>query len=303
MTSQSRNALVISTGAALLVASACAFALGRGRSAPITPDDYRLSDERMVAKGLRVLMDPTDRTAPAVFGRIQRVYVAGKGPKVIMLHELPGLRDGDIEVAVALSNDFEVYAPLLFGVAGQDDSGLGRRQACKGGLFRCDDRNTRHPITADLLALAQRICGNSECGVIGMCLTGTLPLSLMPAEGVVALVIAQPTLPIVWHIWPFAGLDISEEDTKTAMELAASRQASVYMVRYRHDWISGRSAFTRLVKRVEPWKSKLSFFDVVEVPAHGHSTLVHNPAEPNVAKQQIEAVKRALNARLRRGLE
>ena len=283
-----------------LFAAGCALVLGSGTAPPISADGYRESDAVMARSGFRVMPGRSGTAEPATFGRIQRVYVKGSGPRVVVLHELPGLRKGDIDVAAALSERFEVYVPLMFGVAGQDDAGLGKKQACKTGLFKCNDRDTRHPITTDLLEMANQVCGSIECGVVGMCLTGTFPLYLMPSKGVVALVLAQPTLPLIWHIWPFAGLDISEQDTTAAMKQAAERAASIYLVRYRRDLISGRSAFKRLVKRIEPWKDKLTFFAATEVDARGHSTLVHDSDHPEVAKEQLQAVVKALNARLRR---
>ena len=219
---------------------------------------------------------------------------------MIVLHELPGLRDGDIHVGAALAESFEVYMPLMFGDAGQDDAGRGNRQACKSGLFKCNDRNTRHPIVADLLAMTKQICRDADCGVIGMCLTGTVPLSLMEAGHVAAVVLAQPTLPIILHVWPFNGLDISEADTAAAMRAAEQRKASIYMVRYRRDWISGHASFNKLRDRIVPSKDKLTFFDVKEVDGGGHSTLVHDEKRPEVAKEQFAAVVKALNARLRR---
>jgi dienelactone hydrolase len=279
------------------VLSGCALWFGKP-PAPVPEQGLAASDAHMAKFGFSVLRDGTNGS-PRAFDRIQRVYVKGSGPRVIVLHELPGLRDGDIEVGVALSSTFEVYMPLLFGTAGQDEAGLGTRQACRTGLFKCNDRNTRHPVTTDLLAMTNQVCGSNPCGIIGMCLTGTLPLSLMEAQGVVALVMAQPTLPIVWHIWPFAGLDISKEDTTKAMAVAIERKASIYMLRYRGDLISGRTAFNRLVDRISPAKEKLSFFEVTQVPGRSHSTLVHNSKHPDVAKEQVQAVVRALNARLR----
>lgn len=279
------------------VLSGCALWLGKP-APPVPSDALTASDAHMAKFGFRVMTDAANTSQPAAFDRIRRVYVKGSGPRVILLHELPGLRDGDIEVGVALSDAFEVYVPLLFGVAGQNDPRIGIRQACRTRLFMCNDRDTRHPIVSDLLAMSKRVCGTVECGVVGMCLTGTVPLSLMEADGVVALVMAQPTLPMVWHIWPFAGLDISEADTAKAMAAATERKASIYMLRYRGDFISGRRAFNRLVKRIAPAKEKLSFFEARQVSGHGHSTLVTDPKHPHVAKEQLHAVVKALNARL-----
>src|SRR5262245_38512932 len=264
--------------------------------------DYGSSDQYMARSGFRVMPDPADPSRAAAFGRVPRVYVKGSGPRVIVLHELPGLRDGDIELGAALGDPskggFEVFMPLMFGDAGQNDTGLGKKQACKSGLFKCNERNTRHPIAADLVSMANQICAGADCGVIGMCLTGSFPLYLTEAKEVAALVIAQPTLPFYWHISPFAGLDISEADTTAAVSRAVERKASIYMVRYRQDWISGHSAFRRLVKRIEPSKEKLSFFEVKELVGNGHSTLVHDPHHAHVAPEQFSAVVKALNARL-----
>jgi len=292
---------LIAVVATIAGVSGCALGL-RGPLPPATPDTLRQSDAHMTAAGFQVMPEAANPSQPAAFNNVKRVYVTGTGrnaPRVIVLHELPGLRDGDIHVAAELGKSFEVYVPLMFGDAGQDDAGRGHRQACKTGLFKCNDRNTRHPIVADLLAMTNQICRDADCGVIGMCLTGTVPLSLMAADHVAALVMAQPTLPILLHIWPFKGLDISEEDTAAAMRIAESRKAAIYMVRYRHDWISGRSAFNRLRDRIAPSQDRLSFFAATEVDGASHSTLVHDPQRPEVAKAQLAAAVRALDARLR----
>jgi hypothetical protein len=287
--------------AAVVAAAGCALALG-GAALPITPQGLADSDAYMKQRKFDVLMDANKPAEPAVFGRVKRVYVTGSGPRVIVLHEIPGLREGDVKLGSALGEFFEVYMPLMFGVAGQDDTGLGKRQSCKADLFRCSDRNTRHQITPDLQAMTDRICGSTPCGIVGMCLTGSFPLYLIqPTNEVVAMVIAQPTLPFI-HFPPFTALDISEEDTAAAMKLAVDRKASIYMVRYRRDWISGHAAFNKLLDRIAPSKDKLAFFDSkeVEVSGHNHSTLVHNPDHPEVAKEQLQLVVKALNAGLRR---
>ena len=292
-----RQCLVGVAIASATVLGSCALWFGKPIST-IAPESLQKSDADMEALGFRVMRNAADSSQHASFNRIRRVYVKGSGPRVIVLHELPGLREGDIEVAQSLSEHFEVYVPLLFGTVGQNDSGLGTRQACRTHFFNCNDRNTRHSIMTDLLAMANEVCAKTECGAVGMCLTGTFPLWLMDAPGMVAAVLAQPTLPFVWHIWPFAGLDISEDDTAAAMAKAAERKASIYMVRYRGDWISGRTAFYRLADRIGRWKEKLSYFRVTEVEGRGHSTLVDDPKHPHVAPEQLQAIVNALKVRL-----
>lgn len=294
--------MVLMSGVAVVTGAGCALVGFRGSLPAATPDELRSSDTYMKNAGFAVLPDPADKSTSAAFNRIRRVYVTGasqNAPRVILLHELPGLRDGDIQLGAALGKSFEVYMPLLFGVAGQDDSGLGNRQACKTELFKCNDRNTRHPIIEDLISMTNQICRDDDCGVIGMCLTGTVPLNLLRADRVAAVVLAQPTLPFFWHIWPFAGLDISERDTSDAMTFAERRKASIYMVRYRGDWISGHAAFNRLRDRIAPSRANLTFFEATEVDGRGHSTLVHDAKHPAVAQEQLAMITRALNARLR----
>ena len=84
------------------------------------------------------------------------------------------------------------------------------------------------------------------------------------------------------------------------MRAAEPRKASIYMVRYRHDWISGHGGFNKLRDRIAPSKGELTFFDVKELDGSGHSTLVHDEKRPDVATEQVAALVRALNARLRR---
>jgi dienelactone hydrolase len=203
-----------------------------------------------------------------------------------------------VKLGQELGKDYEVYMPLMFGEPGQDSNSLGNRQACKAELFKCSDRNATHPILKPLLEMTGRICGGTECGVIGMCLTGTVPLSLMRADGVVALVMAQPTLPFL-HFWPFVSLDISAADTAAAMAIAVKRHASIYLTRSRHDLISGHAAFNLLVRRIKPFAAQLSHFEHHEVPGHHHSTLVREGKSTAEADAQLRAVKAALDVRLR----
>ena len=91
---------------------------------------------------------------------------------------------------------FRVYMPLLFGKIGQDSTIKGYWQACLRGEFECTTRAVRSPVLHRLERIVDRMLtiSNKPLGVIGMCLTGIVPLALLRNE-VQAAVLCQPTLP------------------------------------------------------------------------------------------------------------
>lgn len=273
-----------------------------GHAPPIPADGYARSDVYMRRTGFTILPDPNDASHAAHFGdEIRRVYLAGSGPPVVLLHELPGLRPEDVELASELSEQFTVYVPLLFGVAGQSDNRLGYAQACASHLFSCEDRDTTHPITTPLRVLVRNVCVNADCGIVGMCLTGSLPLWLITEPHVVAIVLAQPSLPLFHPPWPIpARLDISDAEIATAATVAVERGASIYLTRYRHDLISSHRAFATLTKRIASRIQSSSVrFRSLEVPGHGHSTLVRDSGHAMQSEEGFHALIDALNATLR----
>jgi len=252
------------------------------------------------------------RTAGKSYGSIQRVYVTGSGSRVILLHELPGLREEDVRLGEELGKYFEVHVPLLFGTAGQDDAALGLREACDdwpyhGTKFHCRKADTSHQIYPELKRLVDETCGDPsiKCGVVGMCLTGTMPLSLVinSPENVVSLVLAQPTLPLTLKWWSSA-LDISDEDIDKALRTATSRGMSILLTRFEHDHDTRHAAFERLSKKIDAVKDigKRIDFNFYEMPGHGHSTLVpdtgNNAVESELTfKRLLESLQNKLPAR------
>src|SRR5262245_48810609 len=95
-----RWSLLIAVTSSIIAVASCA--LYFGGSAPTIPGgEYNKGDAYMVSQGFEVVLDAATPPHPRPFDRIPRLYVKGKGhgPRVIVLHELPGLRDGDIDVA------------------------------------------------------------------------------------------------------------------------------------------------------------------------------------------------------------
>jgi hypothetical protein len=279
-----RAASVVALAGCALAVSACA--TSRPRSVP--PDGFTRSDLYMERHGFRV----TGKS----YGTIQRVYVTGSGSRVILLHELPGLREGDVLLGEELGKYFEVHVPLMFGTAGQDDASLGVREACDdwpfhGTQFHCRKADTTHPIFPNLEQLVADTCGDPaiKCGIVGMCLTGTMPLSLVTGspETVVSLVLAQPTLPVTPKWWSGA-LDISDAEIDKALQTATTRGMSILLTRFEHDHDTRHAAFERLGRKIDAVKSRGKGIDFkpYEMPGHGHSTLIPD-TEDNAVESEL----------------
>jgi hypothetical protein len=134
------------------------------------------------------------------FGKPQRLHVTGAAtaPPVLVLHELPGMTRHDVDFAYRLAEQgFRVYLPLLFGKE-YDNAFAGHFWGeCVFGPWPWDAKRSLNPWVAPLSTLCDQIHDDTrrQIGVIGMCLSGILPLSLLANPHVVAPVLCQPTLP------------------------------------------------------------------------------------------------------------
>ena len=117
---------------------------------------------------------------------------------IVLLHELQGLSDGTLALAQCLADHkLTVYVPLLFGSVGQESETRGFIQACLRGDFACSAASMTPPPVSGIEALCRRASelSGAPVGVIGMSLTGSMPLALLRDRTVGAAVLCQPTLP------------------------------------------------------------------------------------------------------------
>ena len=132
------------------------------------------------------------------------VYVAGSGPAVIVMHEMPGISPHVARFARWIRDaGFTVFMPSLFGRDGAigtaDEGGAVFRAACVSAEFRVLASQGSSPVTAWLRELARHAheeCGGPGVGAVGMCFTGNFALSMMLEPSVIAPVLSQPTLPV-----------------------------------------------------------------------------------------------------------
>ncbi len=185
----------------------------------------------------RVLLDGVTRT----------VFVAGVGPAVIVLHEMPGISPQLLRFARWVRDaGFTVYVPSLFGVDGADVSAEeGRnvfKRACVSAEFRALGAGATSPICSWLRALARQAhaqCGGRGVGAVGMCFTGNFALSMMLEPAMLAPVLSQPSLPFDIP----SGLEISPSDLAAVKARCEREQLSVLGLRFSGDRVCTAARF------------------------------------------------------------
>jgi hypothetical protein len=106
-----------------------------------------------------------------VDGVTKRVYVAGPGPAVIVMTEMPGISPEVARFARWVRDaGFTIYMPSLFGrdgtVASAEEGLAVYEQACISAEFCAFAANASSPITQWLLGLARQ--AQQECGGPGV---------------------------------------------------------------------------------------------------------------------------------------
>jgi dienelactone hydrolase len=172
-------------------------------------------------------------------GVSKRVHVAGSGPAVIVMTEMPGISP---EVARfgrwVRDAGFSVYMPSLFGrdgaVPGVEEGTATFQRACVSAEFRALAANVSSPVTQWLRALARlahRESGGPGVGAIGMCFTGNFALTMMLEPAMLAPVLSQPSLPLNDP----AGIEIAPDEIKLVRERLEREDLTVLAYRFAGD--------------------------------------------------------------------
>jgi dienelactone hydrolase len=177
----------------------------------------------------------------------KRVYVAGKGPAVIVMTEMPGISPHVARFARWVRDaGFTVYMPSLFGRDGavpDVDEGVAVFQhACMGAEFRAMAANVSSPVTQWLRALARLAhgeCGGPGVGAIGMCFTGNFALTMMLEPSMLAPVLSQPSLPLREP----AGLEIAPDELAAVRARLDREDLTVLAYRFKGDKICRAERF------------------------------------------------------------
>jgi len=233
---------------------------------------------------------------------MKKVYVAGTGPAVIVMTEMPGISPHVARFARWVRDaGFTVYMPSLFGrdgaVADAQEGKAVFQHACVSAEFRAFAGNKSSPVTRWLRALARLAhgeCGGPGVGAIGMCFTGNFALTMMLEPSVLAPVLSQPSLPLDNP----AGIEISPEDISAVKQRLDREDLSVMAYRFEGDRFCTAQRFaayaealgTRFVARVLPDsaanKASLpSFFEQLVASPHSVVTahLIDEAGQPTIA--------------------
>lgn len=178
------------------------------------------------------------------------VHIAGTGPAVIVMTEMPGISPHVARFARWVRDaGFTVYMPSLFGRDGAlpdaDEGAAIFRRACVSAEFRAFGAGASAPVTLWLRALARQAhadCGGPGVGAIGMCFTGNFALTMMLEAAVLAPVLSQPSLPLDDP----AGLDISAGDLAAVRERLDRDDLTVLAYRFAGDQVCRAERFAAL---------------------------------------------------------
>lgn len=224
-------------------------------------------------------------------GASKQVYVAGAGPAVIVMTEMPGISPHVARFARWVRDaGFTVYMPSLFGrdgaIVSAEEGAQVFKRACVSAEFRALAANQTSPVTQWLRALARLAheeCGGPGVGAIGMCFTGNFALSMMLEPALVAPVLCQPTLPLNDP----AGLEIAPEDLAAVRERMDRDDLTVLAYRFEGDHYCRAQRFAaysealgqRFVARIVPDaaanKEAVPPFFAQHVPAPHSVVTVH----------------------------
>ena len=229
------------------------------------------------------------------------VYVAGTGPAVLVMTEMPGISPQVARFGRWVRDaGFTVYMPSLFGrdgVVPRAREGLEVMQrACVSAEFRAFAGNESSPVTRWLRALARLAheeCGGPGVGAIGMCFTGNFALTMMLERSMLAPVLCQPSLPLDAP----GGLDITPEELAAVRDRLEREDLTVMGYRFEGDRFCAAQRFSayaealgdRFVARVLPsWAAHPKpppFFDRVVACPHSVVTahLVDEAGQPTLA--------------------
>ena len=230
------------------------------------------------------------------------VHVAGTGPAVIVMTEMPGISPHVARFSRWVRDvGFTVYMPSLFGrdgaVPGAEEGTAIFKRACVSAEFRAFANNGSSPVTQWLRALARLAheeCGGPGIGAIGMCFTGNFALTMMLEPAMLAPVLCQPTLPLDDP----AGLEIAPDELAAVRQRLERDNLTVMAYRFEGDRFCKAQRFAayaealgdRFIARVLPDSAAnrdglAPFFEHVVASPHSVVTahLIDEAGQPTIA--------------------
>lgn len=224
-----------------------------------------------------------DRLELTFENETRSVFRKGKGPAVIVMHEVPGLHPGVVRLANAFCDaGLTVWMPSLFGKPGKEVNA----SYIAASLVRCCVMHEftvlatckNSPVTSWLRCLARHAhteCGGPGVGAIGMCMTGGFALAMMVEEAVLAPVVCNPSLPFALTPDRKRDLGIDEDTLVRAKTRSATQGICVLGIRFTADIFVPPERFQRLREEFGPNFLAIEI-DSSRSNCHGIDRLAHS---------------------------
>jgi dienelactone hydrolase len=201
-------------------------------------------------------LDDFQRREVTLEGRTKPVWVAGRGPAVVVMAEMPGISPHVARFARWVRDaGFTVFMPSLFGrdgaVASADEGAAVFRRACVNAEFNALKGGKASPVADWLRALARLAhaeCGGPGVGAIGMCFTGNFALAMMLEPAVLAPVLCQPSLPLEEP----GGLEISPGELASVRARLENEDLTVLAYRFEGDRFCTAQRFAAYAQALGP---------------------------------------------------
>jgi dienelactone hydrolase len=232
------------------------------------------------------------------------LYRRGRGPGVVIMHEIPGITPEVAAFATRVADEgFSVVVPHLFGTPGKPGSTpymLGQlARACIRREFRVLASRQSSPITDWLRALCRHVhheLGGKGVGALGMCLTGNFALALMVDSAVMAPVLSQPSLPFGIGEQRRAGLHISDHELAQVKQRVAAG-VRVLGLRFTRDFMCPGERFEALRRELGDGFESIEIDSSAGNP-HGISRNAHSVLTNDLVDQAGHPTRHALERTL-----
>jgi dienelactone hydrolase len=246
-------------------------------------------------------LDDFDHRTITLEGVAKTVHVAGVGPAVIVMTEMPGISPHVARFSRWVRDaGLTVYMPSLFGrdgaVPAAEEGAATFRRVCVSAEFRAFAANQSSPVTTwlrSLARLAHEECGGPGVGAIGMCFTGNFALTMMLEPAMLAPVLSQPSLPLNDP----AGIEMAPEELVAVRERLERENLTVMAYRFEGDRFCRAQRFAaytealgeRFIARVLPDSAANSdappFFEQMVGCPHSVVTahLIDEAGQPTIA--------------------
>jgi dienelactone hydrolase len=246
-------------------------------------------------------LEDFDHRAVTLDGVAKVVHVAGSGPAVIVMTEMPGISPHVARFSRWVRDaGFTVYMPSLFGrdgaVPSAEEGTAIFRRACVSAEFRALTANESSPVTQwlrSLARLAHEQSGGPGVGAIGMCFTGNFALTMMLEPSMLAPVLSQPTLPLDDP----AGIEMAAEELVAVRDRLEREDLTVMAYRFAGDRFCKAQRFAaysdalgeRFIARVLPdsaaSRETAPFFEQVVASPHSvvSAHLIDEAGQPTIA--------------------